>query len=142
METSLPASQAASAPSEISRDNLGRFVKGVSGNPKGKPIGSRNRINIIKHAIEEAIIRDVAEEATLIIEQALMQAKAGDPDMIKFVLGELLKDVRKGAPDEDEDLLRGGKRVTVNITQYFGDEGGAQNNDALEGDFTPVESVK
>lgn len=144
--TSLPASEGTSTseksseqtlPVTISRDNLGRFVRGVSGNPNGKPVGAKNRISFIKHAIEEALVRDIADEANAIILQAITLAKQGDTDMIKFVLGEVLKDVRKGGV-EDEDLLRGAKTVHVQITQYVGQQQ-ARPEDALEGEYEPLE---
>lgn len=142
-ETTLPASEEAPSqesfptPATITRDNLGRFVKGVSGNPKGKPLGTKHRISFIKHAIEEALVRDLAEDAAAIMAKALDQAKAGDTDMIKFVLGDLLKDVRKGGV-EDEDNLRGAKIVQVSITQYVG-QAKAAPEDAVDGEYEPLE---
>ena len=138
-DTGLTSFSESSLPASIDRNSLGQFVRGVSGNPKGKPVGSRNRISFIKHAIEEAIVRDIAEDASTIIRNAIEQAKAGDPDMIKFVLGELLKDVRKGGGEIDEDLLRGAKTVHVEITQYVGQASASPGHDAVDGEFTPVE---
>jgi len=47
--------------------NKGRFVEGKSGNPSGRPIGSRNRTTLLLEALldgeAEAIVRKIVEKA-------------------------------------------------------------------------------
>lgn len=122
---------------QITRNNLGRFAKGVSGNPKGRPKGSKNRTVIVKQAIEEALARNMAEDASVIIEQAISMAKAGDKDMIKFLLGDVLKEVRKDH-EADEDQKRIGK-IEISISPYTGPDNNAVK-DVLEGEFAEIEA--
>lgn len=120
---------------QITRNNLGRFAKGVSGNPKGRPKGSKNRTVIVKQAIEEALARNMAEDASVIIEQAISMAKAGDKDMIKFLLGDVLKEVRKDH-EADEDQKRIGK-IEISISPYTGPDNNAVK-DVLEGEYAEI----
>lgn len=123
-----PASQASPAdqhmvessgePPAVTRDNLGRFVKGVSGNIKGKPVGSKNRTKLMKQAMEEALTRDLSEDFLDILAQAVKLAKQGDTQMIKLVLVDLMKDVR--GVDAEETVDAGGKKIEVSITQFLG----------------------
>lgn len=53
----------------------GRFVKGQSGNPAGRPKGSKNQITLLKLMAEEAVrgnnMEAMQEVCNLIIEQAM-----------------------------------------------------------------------
>jgi len=102
----------------VDRDNLGRFVKGVSGNPKGKPVGARSRTKLMKQGMEEAMTREMSNDFIEILETAIKLAKQGEKDMIKMVLVDLMKDIRTG--DETETADPGGKRIEVSITQFLG----------------------
>ena len=57
----------------------GRFKKGESGNPAGKPRGARNRVTL---AVERLLEADAVNIAAV----ALQYAKAGDTTLIKAVL--------------------------------------------------------
>ncbi len=59
------------------------FAKGVSGNPAGRPKGSRNRSSVIA----EALLDGEAEELT---RTAIQMAKAGDPAALRLCLERLL----------------------------------------------------
>jgi hypothetical protein len=120
----------------IERDHLGRFVAGTQGNPKGRPVGSKNRTHHIKQAIEEAMARDNAEAIPEIMQKAVDLARDGDKDMIKFVLGDFMKEVR-GVPNDEDEASRGPRSVKVNITQYFGpDKDEKDVNPPIEGEYT------
>ena len=103
----------------IMRNDLGRFVKGVSGNPVGRARGSKNRTTLIKQAIEEVLARDLAANLDTILEHVMQEALLGDKDFIKLLLVDVLKDVRRQEPDDVSDKKV--DRVNISITQYFGD---------------------
>lgn len=119
----------------VTRDNLGKFVKGVSGNPKGKPKGSKARTTIIKQAMEEALTRDAAENFTAIVDQAIEMAKSGDKDMIKFVLGDVLKEARRADTDEEESRKIGNIQIT--FSPYTGPDNNAR--EAIDAEFKEID---
>lgn len=121
---------------QITRDSLGKFIKGVSGNPKGRSVGSKNRVVLMKQAMEEALTRDLAEDFKAILAEAITQAKDGDKDMIKFLLGDVLKEVRRADGGEGDD--GGPKRIEVSISQYFGPEATRSAAEAIDAEFKTI----
>jgi hypothetical protein len=71
----------------ISRTPEGQFAPGCSGNPRGRPIGSRNRASVMAEALEEG------EPAKLIREYA-DAAHGGDKVALRFCVGRLVPPVR------------------------------------------------
>ena len=82
------------------RDDDGRFVKGQSGNPAGRPIGSKNRITVLKVALEEAFRDETFEDVLIILKQVVADAKAGDKSARKMVWDSA---VSKGMLAQDKD---------------------------------------
>jgi len=91
----------------------GRFL--TSGNPKGRPPGSRNRANLVKEFIEEKLTNELEEEAVQILHVAVRKAKAGDNAMIKLLLGDMLSAVRSGTAQADDEDSGG---ITVRIQNF------------------------
>jgi len=81
-----------SAGDEKSGPNHGghRWPKGVSGNPAGKPKGTRHKITQAAEALIEG-------EAEAITRKAIELAKAGDTVALRLVLDRILP-LRKGRP--------------------------------------------
>ena len=67
------------------------FAKGESGNPKGRPRGSKNKIPALLAALVESNVEAIGEKA---IELAL----AGNPGMIKFFLSRHIPPFREPIP--------------------------------------------
>jgi hypothetical protein len=68
----------------------GRFQKGRSGNPSGKPKGARHKVTVLA----EKLMQD---DARSIVEAVLKAAKGGDMTAARLVL-ERIAPVRKGRP--------------------------------------------
>ena len=65
----------------------GQFAPGTSGNPAGRPRGSRNKAT----QLMEALLDGEAEELT---RRAIDRAKADDPNALRFLLSRLLPPCR------------------------------------------------
>ena len=87
-------------------DNLKPFEEGKSGNPNGRPKGSRNRSTIVKELLEFASSQKnvlTGEQETLTQEQAItlaMLLKAGKGDVNAY---KALMDSCYGAPKQTTD---------------------------------------
>jgi hypothetical protein len=68
----------------------GRFEKGVSGNPRGRPVGSRNNATLACEALLEG-------QAEALTQKAVDMALAGDPVALRLCL-ERIYPVRKDRP--------------------------------------------
>jgi hypothetical protein len=77
-------------PENAGRDQAGRFVPGASGNPRGKPQGTRNRAI----AALETLMGNSAEDVALAVIKA---AEAGDTAAARLVL-ERVMPARKDSP--------------------------------------------
>jgi hypothetical protein len=84
---------AADAPAP-GRDGIGRFIKGVSGNPAGRPRGS---VRFRAGTRAAAALLDAQAEA--LTEKLVEMALAGDPVAVRFCLARLLG-TRRGQPVE------------------------------------------
>src|SRR5262245_43322647 len=78
MAAKTPKTQVSSA-----TKSAGRFQKGFSGNPNGRPVGSRNRTTLALQAILDG-------EGELIIRKAIEMALAGDMVALRLCLERLV----------------------------------------------------
>lgn len=121
---------------QITRTSLGRFVKGVSGNPKGKPKGIKSRTTLLRMAIEEMTLRETAGQMPEIVQKALEMAKEGDQAIIKLLLSDLLKAARVQDRAEDDEE-KGKTTIKVTINNFTGPK--TPSRAPLEGVFTSQE---
>lgn len=71
---------------EIPRTDGGQFPKGVSGNPKGRPKGSKNEITLLRQSLELALRQQASHDISEVLGVAIEKAKEGDNQMIKLLL--------------------------------------------------------
>ena len=95
------------------RDEMGRFVKGVSGNPAGKGKGVKNKTNLLKDWINHNLTNDLEHEAKAILAVAIRKAKEGDNAMIKLLIKDLLTS-ETDASDDKGDMVIKVRNMTLN----------------------------
>lgn len=84
------------------------FVKGQSGNPRGKPVGAISKTTKLRQSIEQHI--------PAILESLAESAKAGDTAAAKLLLERTLPPIRPqdqavSLPVDGEDLAKDGRTV-------------------------------
>lgn len=95
---------------EVVRTDSGQFKKGVSGNPVGRPKGSKNQITLLRQSLELQLREESSPEMAEVLRTAIALAKAGDRSMIKLLL-EL--HMTKSAPE-------GGDKADRAVINIFG----------------------
>jgi len=70
---------------ELVRNEKGHFVKGVSGNPDGRPKGSKNVITVQKLLVEEAFRDSSVEDVLEVLRKVVAQALEGDKASQKLI---------------------------------------------------------
>lgn len=91
-------------------DTTGRFLKGVSGNPNGRPKGSKNKVTMLKLMVEEAVREDNADKMLQVANLIVNQALEGDKDSQKLVWASIMS---KSAAD---NTVAGKESVQINIS--------------------------
>lgn len=71
------------APENTGRKQDGRFREGVSGNPSGRPKGTRNRSTLLAQALLE-------DEAAGLVQKAIDLAKQGDAATLRLCIERLI----------------------------------------------------
>ena len=65
------------------RDSAGRWQKGSSGNPAGRPLGARNRATLMAEALLDAA-------SAMMISKAIEKSVAGDAVTLRFCLARII----------------------------------------------------
>jgi len=84
---------------EMVRNADGQFIEGVSGNPKGRPKGSKNRITLLKLQTEEAWRDRNQARLDTILDMILADALDGDKSARKMIFDAI---VSKANVQEDK----------------------------------------
>lgn len=93
------------------RDEQGRFVKGVSGNPNGRPKGRKNVITGLKQDLEIAV-REAVKPAQIhaVVSKMVELALEGNVGAGKLILDKVLSNAKEG---EDEKETSGGLKIVI-----------------------------
>ena len=70
----------------------GKFLPGASGNPSGRPVGSRNKVSIML----DGILEDKAQE---LMDKAIQRALAGNTGMLKMLINKIIPDAKERPAD-------------------------------------------
>lgn len=100
----------------VTRTETGQFKKGVSGNPSGRPKGSKNRTTLLRQAIEGDMVDRLSTDAIDILEVAIELAKKGDTACIKILMDRLLP-ARKAADEDTKSGVSGINIVVQNMSK-------------------------
>ena len=104
-------STAESNQSPATRDEQGRFVAGVSGNPKGRPKGKKNRITELKQDMEIALREHLSvEDIKGVIQSMLAEALNGNVGAGKLLLDKVLSGAKESEDAQDKG---GGLKVII-----------------------------
>lgn len=117
-------------------DSTGRFLKGVSGNPNGRPKGSKNKVTMLKLMVEEAVREDNADKMLQVANLIVNQALEGDKDSQKLVWASIMS---KSAAD---NTVAGKESVQINISTTDSASKKAEiiENEADEAEYTDEEN--
>ena len=97
----------------VERQKDGKFVKGKSGNPAGRPKGSKNAITLLKQSLELQLREQAAPNMEAVLEKAVELALEGHPGMIKLLLDMHLS---KGTNED----AKGSEKVAIQINSAPG----------------------
>lgn len=73
-----------------------KFPKGQSGNPAGRPKGSKNKITLMKLALEGELRAQLKPHMADILLMAIEMAKKGDTGMIKLLIDKTVPTTKAG----------------------------------------------
>lgn len=104
--------QAALAQKEVIRDEQGRFPKGVSGNPRGRPLGAKSRIVKAKQELETLLREEIvnADQIRGIWLSMVAEAQNGNVSAAKLILDKVMSNAKV-----DEDVSEGSGGITIKI---------------------------
>jgi hypothetical protein len=88
------------------RDKNGCFVPGVSGNPSGRPKGSRGQARAVLNEIAASDTENGVSRLKRLLEALFTKAESGDLNAIKIVLDRLEGPVVAVPIEEDPDKPR------------------------------------
>lgn len=101
-------------------DNLTPFEKGQSGNPNGRPKGSRNRSTVAKEWLEmqEKVLNPISKKDELLQQQDIMtlalikKARTGDVSAYKELM-----DSAYGKAIQQTDITTGGEKINQPLSK-------------------------
>lgn len=98
----------------VLRDESGQFLEGVSGNPAGRPVGSRSKLVKIKEKLEIAVRENInAERIGRIINKMATLAEEGDVKAARLILDKFISSASAG--EDPEAQTSHDRGITIRI---------------------------
>lgn len=95
----------------VERDESGKFLKGVSGNPAGRPKGRKNVITTLKQDLEIAIRENLTvADVQNVVKSMLAEALNGNVGAGKLILDKVLSNAKEA---DDEKEQGGGLKIVI-----------------------------
>jgi hypothetical protein len=115
-----------------------RFKPGQSGNPKGRPKGTKNRITIFNQALNERVVvtehgkRKNITKQEAIFKQLVNKAASGDHRAAQLVINEIRElEARLNATETGREIIdEADQQVFQNFLKRLGKPEGGDNNDS------------
>jgi hypothetical protein len=123
----IPEAEQLKAELRAQRDAEGRWQKGASGNPAGRPLGSRNRATLMAQALLDA-------SSAILTGKAIERSVADDGVTLRFCLARILAPRRTPPVELDLPPLDTAKNLALAMA-VIGKAG-------AEGDITPAEAME
>jgi len=95
------------------RNEKGQFLPGVSGNPAGKPPGTRHMSTLLEEAIKRVAEDTGTAEDVQIVAALIKKAKTGDIQAIREIWDRI-----EGKAPQSLDLTTGGEKLQVQVITY------------------------
>lgn len=113
------------------RDKKGRFVPGATGNPKGRPLGAKNRIVQAKQDLETLLREDVlnVDDIREVWQAMVREAKDGNVSAGKLILD---KTISQATTSEDVSQEGGGITIRIKNLTFDMDK---PEEEVIEGEY-------
>lgn len=85
---------------EVVEKKSPKWVKGQSGNPAGRPKGSKNAITLAKLQLEGELRAQMGPQMVQVMQKAIDLALQGDTMMIKLLVDSCVSKSRAGSDDD------------------------------------------
>lgn len=92
------------------------FKPGQSGNPGGRPKGSRNKMTILREDAERDLLEGIRLDMSEVVQTAIRKAKEGDNQMITLLVNKFISN----RVQEDDAKAEGFGGITINISTAEG----------------------
>lgn len=87
---------------------------GISGNPAGKPVGTKNKLTLYREAVLAKQEKKLLKELPEILDVVIAKSKEGDIQAIKLFLDRVM--AAKKVADDNEEGSKGPPTININIS--------------------------